>query len=118
MDTYYTVNIDKPEDPDLVASITNINDMSSIPDHHFDYIIFENVDTLVWLNPNIFTILERITKSGGVILLDGVMQPRLLVAAFAHTKWWNQLNKQVEDELRNKRWGEDSERLSIRLINE
>ncbi len=114
LNTYYTVNIEKGDDPDLVASITSISDMSKIPDNYFQKVIFENVDILVWLNPNIFKILERITKPGGSIIIDGAVHSRLLVVAFAHTKWAQQINKQVENDV--KVWP-DYNRLKITLTN-
>lgn len=55
LDTYYTVNLDESVDPDFVASITNPSDMSKIPNHRFQNVVFENVDINVWFNPNIHT---------------------------------------------------------------
>lgn len=96
LNQYYTVNFDKSTDPDLVASITSMNDLSTLPDHRFQTVIFENVDMHIWFCPSIFKILERIVKPGGKIVIQGAVQPRLLVIAFAPTKWANEVNSQLE----------------------
>ncbi len=95
VDKYYTVNIEPETDPDLLAFIANIEDMTSIPDGRFSSVIFENVNMNVWLDPRLFVVLERITKPGGIITIDGATHPRLLVVAFSHTKWASEVNAQL-----------------------
>jgi len=83
---YYTLNIEGKDEPDLVASITSLADTKSLPDHRFSKVIFENVDTIVFLNPHTIKIIERITKPGGIIEISaGKTAARLFVDAFSKT---------------------------------
>lgn len=64
---YYTLNIDKDVQPDMLASILSEADTIMIPDKKFMNVEFENVPCDVFLNPKLYKILERITKPGGNI---------------------------------------------------
>jgi len=67
LDKFYTLNIEPNVKPDILASITNNYDLRKIPDHRFDNVEFENVPCSVFLDPNLYPNLERITKIGGKI---------------------------------------------------
>lgn len=65
LERYYTLNIYSSVEPDMLASITNDSDIKQIPDHKFEYVEFEDVPCSIFLDPKLYTNLERITKIGG-----------------------------------------------------
>lgn len=88
LERYFTIDIDKTVQPDMVGSITSESDMSKIPDNRFDHIEFENVPCNVFLNPTLYKILERITKPGGTISLSvNNSCRRLIVPIIQRTKF-------------------------------
>ena len=103
LDTYYTLNIEKNIKPDVIASITSSRDTSFIPYNKFDEVKFENVPCNVFLNPNLYKILERITKPGGKINLS--INPdfiRLIVPVVQNTKFGKEFLTKIKEVMRSK----------------
>lgn len=99
LNRFYTINIDSTVGPDMIASINSELDTSKIPDSKFEVVEFENVPCDVYLNPNLYKILERITKPGGIIKLSVTNCCRRLMApVIAKTKF----SKDFDEELQSK----------------
>ncbi|MDP3372297.1 MAG: hypothetical protein Q8S21_05355 [Candidatus Paracaedibacteraceae bacterium] len=94
LERYYTLNIAKDVQPDILASITSESDMKKIPDHKFARVEFENVPCPVFLNPKLYKILSRITKPGGKIELSVTNACRRLIApVIQNTKFGEEYSK-------------------------
>ena len=99
LDTYYSLNINPEARPDILASITSIKDMAKIPDGRFTKVIIEDVDTEVYLNPNIYSILERITKKGAeIVIMLPIAGTRLIIPMTRNTKWGEQVQQQLRQQ--------------------
>lgn len=66
----YTVDIDKNSLPDLVASITNIQEMKYFPDNSVDDIYLERIFPPLYKNLNVYIVAIRILKLGGTLVID------------------------------------------------
>jgi hypothetical protein len=98
IERYYTLNIDSSVEPDMLGSITSKADMKQIPDHRFDNVEFENVPCNVFLDPNLYLNLERITKIGGKISLSiSNSCRRLIIPVINKTKFGTQFLLRLED---------------------
>lgn len=101
LDTYFTLNIEKNIRPDVLASITSSNDTRFIPNNRFNIVKFENVPCNVFLNPNLYKILERITKQGGKIHLS--INPefiRLIIPIVEGTKFGEEFLTKIKEAMR------------------
>jgi len=88
LNRYYTLNIEKDLQPDMLGSITSEADMSKIPNNKFMHVEFENVPCDVFLNPKLYPILERITKPGGTIKFSVSNScRRLMIPVIQQTKF-------------------------------
>jgi hypothetical protein len=97
---YYILNIEDKIQPDIVASITSKADMKKIPNKKFSNVEFENVPCDVFLNPNIYPILERITKTNGSITFSiSHVCRRLIVPVIRNTKFNKQFIKILKDKM-------------------
>jgi hypothetical protein len=97
LDKYFSLNIEPSVQPDFLASITSVSDMSKIPDHRFKQVIFENVDCTVFLNANTYKILSRITAPGGMIhITTGTFCDRLFPVVAEKTKWKTSIYAQLK----------------------
>jgi len=106
---YYTLNIEKIIQPDMLGSITSEADMSKIPNNKFMHVEFENVPCDVFLNPKIYPILERITKPGGTIKLSVSYDcRRLIVPVIQLTKFGKEFTSNLKAEMYDKLEGIDS----------
>lgn len=95
---YYTLNTDSSVEPDMLGSITNKVDMSQIPDHRFDNIEFESASCSIFLDPDLYLNLERITKIGGKISFAiSNSCRRLIIPVIKKTKFGPQFLSQLED---------------------
>jgi hypothetical protein len=103
LDRYYTLNIEKKIFPDILASITSEHDMNNIPDNKFMHVEFENVPCDVFLNPKIYSILERITKPEGTITFSiSYACRRLIVPVIQQTKFGRQFFKILKNDMYDK----------------
>ncbi|BBB57601.1 hypothetical protein MPCS_01612 (plasmid) [Candidatus Megaera polyxenophila] len=100
LDKFYTLNIEPNVKPDILASITNNYDLREIPDHRFDNVEFENVPCSVFLDPNLYPNLERITKIGGKINFSVSSEcGRLIIPVIKKTKFASQFIEKLENKL-------------------
>lgn len=85
---YFTLNIEPKIAPDMLASVVSESDMSKIPDNKFINVEFENVPCDVFLDPQLYRTLERITQSPGSISFS-ISYPcrRLIVPVIEKTKY-------------------------------
>lgn len=110
LDKYFSLNIEPSVQPDFLASVMSISDMSKIPDQRFKQVIFENVDCTVFLNANTYKILTRITAPGGIIhITTGTFCDRLFPVVAGKTKW----KTSVYAQLKNK----TAKGIDIKLVN-
>ena len=119
LDKYYTLNIEPNTQPDILASITSINDMAKIPDGRFEKVIFENVNGSVYLNPQLYPILERITKKGGeIFIILPYHCKRLIIPMTRNTKWGEQVQDQLRQQIyENPNYDEGNTRITLILKN-
>lgn len=106
LDTYFTLNIDKLTQPDILASITSEKDMAKIPDRRFSKVIFEHINGFVYVNPSLYPILQRIVKPGGTIEFWGVTTSwRRFMIPFMEslTPWGDQVKSQFYKEIVERR---------------
>jgi len=102
LNRYFTLSIEKTIHPDMLGSITS-NDMSKIPDNKFMKIEFENVPCDVFLNPKLYTTLERITKADGTIQLSiSYNCRRLIVPIIQKTKFGEEFTQKIKTEMYRK----------------
>ena len=98
LDRYYTLNIERLIQPDILASITSETDMSKIPDNKFAHVEFENVPCDVFLNPKLYPILARITKPKGTIKFSvSNVCRRLMVPVIQSTKFGEEFTKKLKE---------------------
>ena len=98
LERYYTLNIDSSVEPDMLASITSGSDIKQIPDHKFHNVEFENVPCSVFLDPNLYPNLERITKIGGKISFSlSNSCRRLIIPVIKKTKFGSQFLSHLKD---------------------
>ena len=103
LDRYYTLNIERLIQPDMLASITSETDMSKIPDNKFMHVEFESVSCDVFLNPKLYPILARITKPKGTIKFSvSNVCRRLMVPVIQSTKFGEEFTKKLKIELYDK----------------
>ena len=98
LDRYYTLNIERLIQPDMLASITSETDMSKIPDNKFMHVEFESVSCDVFLNPKLYPILARITKPKGTIKFSvSNVCRRLMVPVIQSTKFGEEFTKKLKE---------------------
>jgi len=103
LNRYYTLNIEKNVQPDMLASILSESDISKIPDNKFENVEFENVPCDVFLNPKLYPILARITKQNGTIIfsISNVCR-RLIIPVIQSTKFGKEFIHNIKAELYSK----------------
>ncbi|MDP3372296.1 MAG: hypothetical protein Q8S21_05350 [Candidatus Paracaedibacteraceae bacterium] len=107
---YYILNIEYKIKPDIIASINNRDDMNKIPNKKFSQVEFENVPCDVFLNPALYPILERITKTNGSITFSmSHICRRLIVPVIRNTKFNKQFIRALKEKMYNNSGEMDSD---------
>ena len=119
LNRYYTVNIDVSVDPDLLGSITSKSDMSKIPDNKFTNVEFENVPCNVFLDPKLYPIIARITKSNGKISFSvSNACSRLIVPVIQSTKFGKEFMRKLKKRYNTlKKMHPTYHRINIKVVN-
>lgn len=119
LEQVYTVNIDAGVKPDLLGSINSVEDMEVIPDSKFTNIEFENVPCQVFLNSDLYKVLERIAKPGARISLTVTNACRRLMApVIARTKFAAEFDERLREKYEVlERLHPTYQRLSFEIIN-
>lgn len=122
LDRFYTLNIEPNVKPDMLGSITSEADMKLIPNNKFDCIKFENVPCNVFLDPKLYTNLERITKIGGKISFSISSEcGRLIIPVIKKTKFASQFILKLENKFLKNYYGNynaDYGSYQIEVIND